>query len=186
MNPHGYSPQACNHEGHIHPHSDIDECASNLHDCQQICINTVGGYNCSCQDGYLLQEGGLKCAGNSSSTAVLLKSISLCPPETSVCTDCLGDSLTVIVALAVGLPLLVVVIALVTGLVICYCMYRRKKQQQQSRAVETSANHELELVLITPPSILPFYPFKYLLFLLFPCTPVSSPLWPAPLQHSIL
>uniref|UniRef100_A0A6I8PAP8 Developmental arteries and neural crest EGF-like protein n=1 Tax=Ornithorhynchus anatinus TaxID=9258 RepID=A0A6I8PAP8_ORNAN len=38
---------------------DIDECASDSHQCNptQICINTEGGYTCSCTDGYWLLEG---------------------------------------------------------------------------------------------------------------------------------
>lgn len=38
---------------------DIDECATDAHQCNptQICINTDGGYTCSCTDGYWLVEG---------------------------------------------------------------------------------------------------------------------------------
>ncbi|MEE6494346.1 hypothetical protein FKM82_017106 [Ascaphus truei] len=38
---------------------DIDECESESHHCNptQICINTEGGYTCSCTDGYWLLEG---------------------------------------------------------------------------------------------------------------------------------
>ncbi|KAE8586229.1 hypothetical protein XENTR_v10021600 [Xenopus tropicalis] len=38
---------------------DIDECASETHQCNptQICINTEGGYTCSCTEGYWLLEG---------------------------------------------------------------------------------------------------------------------------------
>ncbi|XP_039597449.1 fibulin-5 [Polypterus senegalus] len=38
---------------------DIDECVANSHQCNptQICINTEGGYTCSCTDGYWLVEG---------------------------------------------------------------------------------------------------------------------------------
>ncbi|XP_042316517.1 fibulin-5 [Sceloporus undulatus] len=38
---------------------DVDECASESHQCNptQICINTEGGYTCSCTDGYWLLEG---------------------------------------------------------------------------------------------------------------------------------
>ncbi|XP_030069689.1 fibulin-5 [Microcaecilia unicolor] len=38
---------------------DVDECASGGHQCNptQICINTEGGYTCSCTDGYWLLEG---------------------------------------------------------------------------------------------------------------------------------
>ncbi|XP_056349494.1 fibulin-5 isoform X2 [Oenanthe melanoleuca] len=39
--------------------ADIDECASDSHQCNptQICINTEGGYTCSCTEGYWLLEG---------------------------------------------------------------------------------------------------------------------------------
>lgn len=43
--------------------ADIDECASDSHQCNptQICINTEGGYTCSCTEGYWLLEG--QCLG---------------------------------------------------------------------------------------------------------------------------
>lgn len=46
--------------------TDVDECATDSHQCNptQICINTEGGYTCSCTDGYWLLEG--QCLGNSS------------------------------------------------------------------------------------------------------------------------
>ncbi|OWK08853.1 FBLN5, partial [Cervus elaphus hippelaphus] len=39
--------------------ADVDECATDSHQCNptQICINTEGGYTCSCTDGYWLLEG---------------------------------------------------------------------------------------------------------------------------------
>ncbi|KAK3087224.1 hypothetical protein FSP39_003310, partial [Pinctada imbricata] len=33
---------------------DIDECSRGLHNCQQVCTNTHGGYTCSCFDGFVL------------------------------------------------------------------------------------------------------------------------------------
>lgn len=46
--------------------ADVDECATDSHQCNptQICINTEGGYTCSCTDGYWLLEG--QCLGNGS------------------------------------------------------------------------------------------------------------------------
>ena len=32
--------------------SDLDECATGQHSCQYNCINTVGGYECGCPEGY--------------------------------------------------------------------------------------------------------------------------------------
>ena len=34
--------------------SDIDECADNIDDCQQLCVNVGGTYNCACNYGYRL------------------------------------------------------------------------------------------------------------------------------------
>uniref|UniRef100_A0A7E4V6B3 EGF-like domain-containing protein n=1 Tax=Panagrellus redivivus TaxID=6233 RepID=A0A7E4V6B3_PANRE len=31
---------------------DIDECAEGLHNCTQKCVNTDGGYNCACEEGF--------------------------------------------------------------------------------------------------------------------------------------
>lgn len=45
--------------------SDIDECETNSHHCNptQVCINTAGGYTCSCTEGYWLIGG--QCQGES-------------------------------------------------------------------------------------------------------------------------
>ena len=34
--------------------ADIDECATNASTCEQVCTNTIGGFLCSCFDGYRL------------------------------------------------------------------------------------------------------------------------------------
>ena len=34
--------------------ADIDECADGKGPCQQICKNTEGGYECSCNDGFVI------------------------------------------------------------------------------------------------------------------------------------
>lgn len=46
---------------HLAP--DIDECETNSHHCNptQVCINTAGGYTCSCTEGYWLIGG--QCQG---------------------------------------------------------------------------------------------------------------------------
>ncbi|XP_060555257.1 fibrillin-1-like isoform X3 [Ruditapes philippinarum] len=41
--------------------SDIDECASNTHDCEQLCMNSLGSYQCACQPGYVLNTNGSSC-----------------------------------------------------------------------------------------------------------------------------
>ena len=33
---------------------DVDECAAGSAQCQQTCTNTLGGYECSCRDGFQL------------------------------------------------------------------------------------------------------------------------------------
>ena len=43
--------------------SDIDECTRDGHDCNQLCINTVGSYECMCRDGYFLHQDGKTCLG---------------------------------------------------------------------------------------------------------------------------
>ncbi|GFY70401.1 tolloid-like protein 1 [Trichonephila inaurata madagascariensis] len=41
--------------------TDQDECASNNGGCQQICKNTVGSYQCSCHNGFVLHPNGHDC-----------------------------------------------------------------------------------------------------------------------------
>ena len=43
---------------------DANECNTNNGNCQQICSNTVGSYNCSCNKGYVLDEDKHGCTGN--------------------------------------------------------------------------------------------------------------------------
>ena len=47
----------------IHIHIDIDECATDNGGCEQICINNVGSYECSCTAGYTMKSDGYNCAG---------------------------------------------------------------------------------------------------------------------------
>lgn len=42
---------------------DINECATGRHSCQQVCINNVGSYTCSCEYGYALHSNGFDCEG---------------------------------------------------------------------------------------------------------------------------
>ena len=41
---------------------DIDECQSELHECNQLCENTIGSYSCSCNPGFELVDV-FKCKG---------------------------------------------------------------------------------------------------------------------------
>ncbi|RZB39105.1 CUB, FXa inhibition, and/or EGF CA domain containing protein [Asbolus verrucosus] len=41
--------------------NDVDECASLFHECEQICINTVGSYKCACNPGFELHSDGKTC-----------------------------------------------------------------------------------------------------------------------------
>ena len=43
--------------------SDINECQRLLDDCQQECTNTIGSFNCTCRDGFILQDDGRTCEG---------------------------------------------------------------------------------------------------------------------------
>ena len=43
--------------------TDIDECATNSHQCQQNCHNNNGSYVCSCDSGYILDINGRSCDG---------------------------------------------------------------------------------------------------------------------------
>lgn len=40
---------------------DIDECLAEISDCEQYCINTVGAYECFCQQGFRLNEDRRSC-----------------------------------------------------------------------------------------------------------------------------
>ena len=43
--------------------SDIDECDLQTDGCAHNCSNTIGGFECSCRDGYELEEDGKTCRG---------------------------------------------------------------------------------------------------------------------------
>ena len=42
---------------------DINECATNMGGCQQLCVNTPGGFHCACNSGYTLNSDGITCSG---------------------------------------------------------------------------------------------------------------------------
>ena len=43
--------------------ADINECKLVTTDCDQTCVNTIGGYSCSCNDGYTLNNDNVSCSG---------------------------------------------------------------------------------------------------------------------------
>ena len=42
---------------------EIDECQDGNSSCEQVCMNTIGSYECTCNDGYRLNRDGLTCSG---------------------------------------------------------------------------------------------------------------------------
>ena len=43
--------------------SDVNECRSGSNDCEELCVNTEGSYECDCSVGYALATDGLNCIG---------------------------------------------------------------------------------------------------------------------------
>jgi hypothetical protein len=41
--------------------TDIDECAMKTSQCQHICVNQLGSYDCECHNNYTLQNDGKSC-----------------------------------------------------------------------------------------------------------------------------
>ena len=48
---------------YLHPLADVDECSEGTHNCTAECMNTQGGFQCSCSSGYQLSEDGATCKG---------------------------------------------------------------------------------------------------------------------------
>lgn len=40
---------------------ELDECEFNKHQCEHICVNRIGGYECDCFSGYSLKSDGYTC-----------------------------------------------------------------------------------------------------------------------------
>ena len=45
-------------------HADIDECEKGLAGCSYNCNNTMGGFFCTCMNGFTLQTDNRTCAGD--------------------------------------------------------------------------------------------------------------------------
>ena len=45
--------------------TDINECLTDAHDCQQLCVNTDGGFRCECNSGFQLNSDQSTCSGMS-------------------------------------------------------------------------------------------------------------------------
>ena len=43
--------------------TDIDECSTSNGGCDQVCTNTVGSFNCSCNSGFSPNTDGIACDG---------------------------------------------------------------------------------------------------------------------------
>ncbi len=44
-------------------HTDIPQCDSENGGCSQICIEQIPGFDCACENGYILDENGTTCNG---------------------------------------------------------------------------------------------------------------------------
>ena len=44
--------------------ADVDECAMNDTLCDQVCMNTEGGFSCGCMEGYALDAATNQCQGD--------------------------------------------------------------------------------------------------------------------------
>ena len=44
---------------------DVNECTKSSDGCEQICTNTVGSFECSCDSGFVLDDNHLSCNGKS-------------------------------------------------------------------------------------------------------------------------
>ena len=43
---------------------DNDECADGMNNCQQLCVNTPGGFRCDCNPGFQLNADQATCSGD--------------------------------------------------------------------------------------------------------------------------
>ena len=43
--------------------TDVDECVNGFHTCNHNCNNTIGSYECFCDDGFMLDQTDTNCIG---------------------------------------------------------------------------------------------------------------------------
>jgi hypothetical protein len=74
--------------------SDIDECADGTHTCDTqhgTCTNTVGGYECGCEEGFMLGADGIGCTSESVFVQVAAGYYHTCGIRADGSVVCLGD-----------------------------------------------------------------------------------------------
>ncbi|XP_066299158.1 uncharacterized protein [Branchiostoma lanceolatum] len=88
--------------------SDVDECAEGSHNCAHLCANTVGGFTCSCWEGYTLHGNGWFCHGPKVDLYVEMQyprvDVTSITNTETLCRPSLGD-LTLINGYHVGIKL---------------------------------------------------------------------------------
>ena len=57
---------------------DIDECDSGISNCGQICNNTVGNFECSCDQGYELDNDSVTCLGKNAIEDIVCMYVAKC------------------------------------------------------------------------------------------------------------
>ena len=53
--------------------TDVNECFENISGCAHTCRNTIGGFNCSCNPGYVLGKDLRSCIGKLTSKTIKTK-----------------------------------------------------------------------------------------------------------------
>ena len=57
--------------------TDVDECLHRATECEQVCENTIGSFECNCRQGFNLQPDGKSCEGEPSMHSPAMQSSSL-------------------------------------------------------------------------------------------------------------
>lgn len=56
--------------------TDVDECLDNNGGCQQVCVNTMGSYECQCTEGFFLSDNQHTCIHRSDGKTGMMQSFS--------------------------------------------------------------------------------------------------------------